>query len=559
MSWLNSNKTEAILLILLALSGFILINQVASRFIFRLDLTEEQRYSINDATKAQLKALPDLVSIEVYLAGELPSGFKRMQQSLIETLEEFKVYAGKNISYQIIDPNSAASQQSRAEFMQAIAQKGLRPTDVFISENGERVQKRILAGVVINYGNRELGVQLFKGNQATTPEERLNQSIEGIEYELANAIHQVTQDRRPLIGLATGHLEMDSINLFAFRTLLEEKYRVRKVKMSELAAYNPDVLMVIQPRKAYSIEDKYFLDQYIMKGGRSIFLVDKVAVNIDSAAIGTYSFPYDLNIDDMLFKYGVRINNDLVQDFVAGAHPIIVGNSGDQPQIQLLQWPFFPIINNYSNHVIVRNLDATKADFISSIDTVKADGIKKTILMSASQYSRVSTAPVYVDINILQQSLSPDKFDKQNIPMGVLLEGSFSSFFKNRFLPKTLDDSNFIAQGQPAAMVVIADGDLVKNQLDPRNGAPLPVGYDPFMQQQFANADLMMNSIEYLLAKDGLINARAKEIIIRPLDKVKLTSSRRIVQIVNLGGPLLLIIILGITVTIIRKRRYTRN
>ena len=558
MNWLESKVLEKILLALLAIASFILINQLANRYFFRLDLTEEKRYSITDATKKQLQELPDVVTIEIYLAGELPAGFRRMQQSLLETVEEFNIYSDGKITYQVIDPNTAVSNQSRAEYMKSIMARGLQPTDVFINEEGSRVQKRIFTGVIISYGNRELGVQLFKGNKTATPEERLNQSIEGIEYELANGIHQITQDRRPLIGLVTGHNEMDSINLFSFTRLLQEQYRTRKTHLENIGNQAPEILMLIQPKSAFSTIEKYALDQYIMNGGKVIFLLDKVAVNMDSAATGTYSFPYDLNLDDMLFKYGVRINNDLVQDYVSGAYPIIVGNSGDQPKIQLLQWPFFPIINKYSKHVIVRNLDATKAEFVSSIDTVKARGITKTVLLSTSTYSRVSTAPVYVDINVLQESLAPEKFTEQNIAIGYLLEGRFTSHYKNMFLPEAVDEADFIAESKPTSMIVISDGDFVKNNIDPRNGSPLPVGFDPYMGQQFANGDLINNAIQYLLEGDGLISARAKQVIIRPLDKVKVGVLKELYLAINLLLPLLLIVIIGISVFIVRKRKYSR-
>ena len=558
MIWLESKRLEKVLLVLVAIASFVLVNQLANRYFFRLDLTEEKRFSITDATKKQLQQLPDVVTIEIYLAGELPAGFKRMQQSLLETVEEFNIFSDGKITYQLIDPNTAISNQSRAEYMQSIMAKGLQPTDVFINEDGNRVQKRIFVGVIVSYGNRELGVQLFKGNQTATPEERLNQSVEGIEYELANAIHQITQESRPHVGLVTGHNEMDSINLYSFKKLLNEHYRTRKISLNELENQSPDLLMLIQPRIAYSTLEKYRLDQFIMNGVKVIFILDKVAVNMDSAAAGTYSFPYELNLDDMLFKYGVRINNDLVQDYVAGAYPIIVGNSGNQPQIQLLQWPFFPIINTYSKHVIVRNLDATKGEFVSSIDTVKATGIRKTMLLSTSSYSRVSTAPVYVDINILQESLAPDKFNEQNIAVGYLLEGKFTSHFKNKFLPEDIVETDFVANGKTSSMVVIADGDFVKNNVDPRNGSPLPVGFDPYMGQQFANGDLVMNAIQYLLEGDGLISARAKQVIIRPLDKIKVSKYQNYYQAINLLLPLLMIFIVGMSVYIVRKRKYSR-
>ncbi len=558
MNWLAGRKTTSILQALLALALFVLANQAANRFFFRLDLTEDKRFSITEATKQQLTNLPDVISIEVYLAGELPAGFKRVQQALLETLDEFSVYAQGKLTYQVIDPATATSAKARAEYMQALMRKGLQPTDVFINEEGKKVQKRIFVGVIINYGSRELAVQLFKGNKTASPEERLNQSIESLEYELANGLHAITQEVRPLIGLVTGHHEMDSLDLFSFTRLLQEQFRVKNVHLRQLPDFPPDVLMIIQPKTAYALMDKYYLDQYIMQGGKVVFLLDKVAVNMDSAAAGTYSFPYELNLDDLLFRYGVRINNDLVQDFVAGAYPIIVGNAGDQPQIQLLQWPFFPIINNYSKHVIVRNLDATKTAFVSSIDTVKAVGIKKTVLMKSSNHARVSTAPVYVDINILQENLAPDKFDKQHIPVGYLLEGKFTSLFKNRFLPEEAEASSFKETSARTRLVVIADGDFVRNEVDPRNGKPLPTGFDPFMRQQFANADLVVNAIHYLLAGDGLISARAKQVIIRPLDRVKVSSQRSYYQALNLLLPLFIMALPGLLVFFFRQQKYTR-
>ncbi len=558
MSWLDNRRLTILLQAVLGVALLILVNQLANRYFFRLDLTEEKRFSITEATKHELAELADNVTIEVYLAGDLPAGFKRVQQSLLETLAEFNVYANGLITYQIIDPNIARSAKSRAEFMQTIIDKGLQPTDVFINDDGKRVQKRIFVGVVISYGVREIGVQLFKGNKTANPEERLNQSIEGIEYELASAIHKITQDSRAVIGMVTGHDELDSIEIISFKRLLLEQYRVKKINLSSMIKPLPDLLMIIQPRTAYSTLDKYYLDQYIMHGGKVIFMVDKVAVNMDSAAIGTYSFPYELNLDDLLFKYGVRINNNLVQDFVAGAYPIVVGRSGDQPQIQLLQWPFFPIINNYSKHVIVRNMDAIKTEFVSSIDTVKAEGIKKTVLLSTSSYSRVSTAPVYVDINLLQESLSPDKFDLQHIPIGYLLEGHFPSYFKNRFLPEVVTEDDFVEKSQETSLVVIADGDFVTTKQDPRSGKPLPVGFDPFMRQQFANDELVLNAIQYLLEGDGLIAARAKQVIIRPLDKIKVGLLKEFYQILNLLLPLVMTLILGISVYLVRKRKYSR-
>lgn len=558
MSWLENRRLTILLQAALAVAVFILANQLAADYFFRWDLTEEKRFSITVATKKKLAELPDNITVEVYLTGDLPAGFKRVQQSLIEILDEFNVYSNGMVTYQIIDPNIASSEKSRAAFIQSISDKGLQPTDVFVNKEGKRTQKRILVGVVVSYGSRELGVQLFKGNKTASAEERLNQSIEGIEFELITAIHQITQDSRPVIGMVTGHDELDSLDILTFSRLLEEHNRVRRVSLNRLLSSQVDLLMIIQPKKPFSTIDKYFLDQYIMAGGKVIFMLDKVGVNMDSAAIGTYSFPIELNLDDLLFKYGVRINNNLVQDFVAGATPIVVGRSGDQAQVQLLQWPFFPILNTFSNHVIVRNLDAIKTEFVSSIDTVKATGIKKTVLLSTSKYSRVSTAPVYVDINLLKASLSPDKFDKQNIAVGYLLEGQFTSYFKNRFIPVSENQDDFRDKSIETGIIVIADGDFVATKRDPRSGRLLPVGYDPFMGQQFANGDLILNAIQYLLEGDGLITARAKQVVIRPLDKVKILANKKFYQFINLLLPLVITLLLGITVFVVRRQKYSK-
>jgi len=558
MSWLEKRRLTFFLQAMLALALFILANQLAARYFFRLDLTEDNRFSITPATKKKLAELTDNITVEVYLTGDLPAGFKRVQQSLLETLDEFNVYSKGNVTYQIIDPNIAISEKSRAAFIQSIGAKGLQPTDVFINEDGKRTQKRILVGVVVSYGSRELGVQLFKGNKTASPEERLNQSIEGIEFELITAINKIAQDSRPIIGMVAGHDELDSLDILAFRRLLEEQNRVRTITLSRLLISQVDLLMIIQPEKPFATIEKYYLDQYIMAGGKVIFMLDKVAVNMDSAAIGTYSFPIELNLDDMLFKYGVRINNNLVQDFVSGAYPFVVGKSGDQPNIQLLQWPFFPILNNFSNHVIVRNLDAIKTEFVSSIDTVKAAGIKKTVLLSTSEYSRTSTAPVYVDINLLKESLSPDKFDKQNIAVGYLLEGQFTSYFKNRFVPESEIKADFRDKSSETGIIVIADGDFVATKQDPRSGGLLPVGFDPFMGQQFANGDLILNAIQYLLEGDGLITARAKQVVIRPLDKVMISANKKFYQIVNLLLPLVITLMLGVIVFVVRRQKYSK-
>ncbi len=558
MKLLESKRLTVVLEIAIVIAIAILINSVSSLFFIRLDLTEEKRYSISPATKALLANLEDNIYIEAYLEGELPAGFKRMRASLEETLTEFSVYSNGKIQFQFINPDQAVSQKSRNQFLMSLARKGIQPTDVFLTEEGKRIQKRIVPGVVVSYGSAEKGVQLFKGNKAASPEQRLNQSIEGIEYELANAIQEIIGLNLPSLGIIRGHNELDSADFISLHRALDKSYLVQFIDITQVEKIPAvDVIMLAKPTTRFSATDKYKLDQYLINGGVGLFMLDKVAVNMDSANIGTYSFPYDLDLDDQLFAYGVRINNDLIQDFVSGTYPIVVGNEGEQAKIQLLQWPYYPVINEYAKHTTVRNLDATLTRFVSSIDTVKATGITKTLLFSSSPYSRKLMSPTYVDINLMQQELDPVKFTTKNIPMAYLLEGKFNSFFKNKFLPNGQSKSDFKAEGK-SKLIIISDGDLGRNDMDPKTGKPLPLGYDPFTNQTFANQDLILNLLNYLTRGDGLITARSKQVLIRPLDKVKLKSGKLTWQLINLGLPLVILVLFGIIYNWARKRKYTR-
>jgi gliding motility-associatede transport system auxiliary component len=558
MKYLESKRLTLFLEIALSVTIAILVNNMSSYYFLRLDLTEENRYSISPATKQMLENLDDDIYIEAYLDGELPAAFKRMKSSLEETLAEFALYSHGKIQFKFVNPDIAASAKSRNQFLVSLARKGVQPTDVFITEEGKRTQKRIVPGIVISYGSAELGVQLFKGNKTSSPEQRLNQSIEGIEFEMAKAIKSIIALNPPVIGVIRGHNELDSSEFISLYRSLDRSFIVKTIDLTQVKIIpNLDAILLAKPTNRFSNEDKYKIDQFIMNGGKGLFLIDKVAVNMDSANVGTFSFPYDLNLDDLFFNYGVRINNDLIQDFVSGTYPIVIGQDGNQPKIQLLQWPYFPVINEYSKHVTVRNLDASITKFASSIDTVKASGITKTLLFSSSPYSRKLMSPTIVDINLMQQELDPGKFATPNIPMAYLLEGTFTSFYKNRFLPNGVSKENFKSSGD-SKLIIVGDGDLAKNDLDPQTGQPLPLGYDPFTKQTFANQDLIHNLLNYLTSENGIITARSKQVRIRPLDKVKLKNNTLKWQIINLVLPILLVILFGVVHYWFRKRKYAR-
>ncbi len=554
----NSKRTGDLLLLANGLVLLVLINVLASQYFFRIDLTEEKRFSIKEQTKQVLRELDDKVYVEVYLEGELNAGFRRLQKSIRETLEEFRIYSDDKVQFVFVDPSTAMSQKARNEYMQELMQKGIVPTNVVDTKDGQVSEKIIFPGALISYAGFETGVNLLKGNQARTADEKINGSIEGIEYELANAIYKMTNTDRKRIGFVTGHGELDSLEIASLNSALLELYSVVKVDLSRkktLELY--DALIIAKPTQPYSESDKYKLDQYIMNGGKILFLVDKLEATMDSVSQeGYFAFPYNINLDDQLFKYGIRLNLDLVQDELAGKFPVITGEVDGKPQLQLMDWPFFPLINRYADHSITRNLDAVMTRFISTVDTVKATGIKKTPLLFTSQYARKLTTPVLVNINEIRNNLKKEDFTWSYLPVGYLLEVKFTSLYKNRFLPQGADQSMFIDQGTATKLIVIADGDLARNDVNPRTGQPQQLGFDPVAKYTFANQELLLNAVNFLVNGDGLITARNKEVKIRPLDKEKIRTERTKWQLINLALPLVLMLAYGIVRSFLRKRKY---
>ena len=537
----------------------VILNQLINRFPYRIDLTEEKRYTISNATIDLLEKLDEPVFVEVYLEGELPNSFKRLRKAIEETLEQFDYHAAQGIEFSFKDPSVAASNRARNEYYRSLMDKGLQATNLTFAEDGNKTEKLIFPGAIISAYGKEKAVTLLKGNQTRSSEEQLNQSIEGLEYEIANVIRIMASDRRKRIGMIKGHNEPDSLQLAGLNNALLEKYDVFNIDLptreTDLGFY--DAIVFPKPATKFSDKEKYKIDQYIMNGGKALFFIDALRVNMDSAqGDGTYAFPYELNIQDMLFKWGVRINRDFVQDVSSGNFPVVAGQMGDQPQIRMLPWPFFPLINNYGDHPIVKNLDATLMKFVSTIDTVKADGIRKTPLLKSSQYSKVKSAPVRVAFNDLQQDLDPKLYTSGEQPVAYLLEGEFASLYKNRLIPKGIDGSGYVDTSSPTSILICADGDMIRNDFSQENGEPLALGVDGFTQVNYANKDFVMNALEYMLNAQGLITSKARSIQIRPLDKVKIQEEKLTWQLINLVLPIVLLIGFGVLKHMIRKRKY---
>lgn len=523
-------------------------NVLASFLFFRWDLTQEKRYTISDATKKLLQNLDGQVTIKVYLTGDFPAGFERLERAIQETLESFSDYGGVNLAYRFIEPKDSKVQEE-------LIQKGLIPTNLFANEDGKRTERLVFPGAILVYDGKEYPVQLLKGNSSASSEERLNQSYEGVEFELASAIRRLTQKERKRVGILVGHTKVPPQRFSDFLANLQQNYDLYFDVQNPDSWEKGDLLVIPKPDTPFTDDEKYRLDQFVMRGGKLLMFID--GARVDSISLeGTFAQPLELNLDDLLFKYGCRVNQNLVKDLSCAMIPLNVGNMGDKPQIKPMPWRFFPLINNFGQHPIVRNLDVIYTRFPSTIDTVEAPGIVKTPLLLTSKYTQIRKAPALVAYNEARQQPDPKDYNAGEKEIAVLLEGSFTSLFNNRLLPNDPRAATFIGKGKPTKMIVVSDGDLIVNDIDYKRGAPLPLGYDRLSEKTFANKDFALYALDYLMDSEGLITARNKQVTLRPLDKLRLKEERTQWQLLNLLGPLAFIGILGGMWQWWRKRKF---
>jgi gliding-associated putative ABC transporter substrate-binding component GldG len=542
-----------VLWVAIALVVVLLVSLLSTKYFIRLDMTEENRYTLKPTTLQLLESLEEPVYVEVFLEGELNAAFTRLKNAAGETLEEFRVASGNRVHYEFTDPALAAGDKARSEFMTDLAARGVTPTRVVESADGQRSEKIIFPGALVSAGGREGPVMFLKGNKAASPDMEINQSIEDLEYGLARTIRRLTSYELKRIAWIEGHGEIDDREGASLERSLGEHYEVRRVSLGESIS-DFQLALIAKPVRPFSTHDKYGLDQFVMQGGKVLFLLDRLDAALDSARGSDYfAVPLDLNLDDLLFKYGVRINMDLLQDRAAALQPVVSGAGG---RMQLVEWPFYPLLNSFSDHPVTRNLDAVLGRFMSSMDTVKAEGVRKTMLVATSPYSRRLAAPVLVSVDDVRSKLEGAEFGAGPQAVAYLVEGKFVSLFKNRFLPEGVNEGSFRESGLPSAVIVISDGDIARNPVNLRTGNPQPLGFDPASNYTFANEEFLLNAVEYLLDGEGLITARARQVKLRPLDKQKVADLRQEVRMVNVGVPLLILAVVGVAVAWVRRKRF---
>jgi gliding-associated putative ABC transporter substrate-binding component GldG len=542
-------------------AALIAVNILSAFVFFRLDLTEEKRYTLSEATQSLLAGLPDDVHVDVYLTGDIPPGFKRLENATLETLAEFQATAAKQITYRTIDPSSITKGEAKNKLIDRLQQVGLLPTNIFANEGGKRTEKLLFPGVVISYKGKETGVLLLKGNKSASPEEQLNQSYEGIEFQLASAIRRLTQAEgsRRRVGLIFGHTQVPPSRFADLLASVQENYDLFLVDMTKPDPIaNVDAILVLKPDSPFSDDEIFKLDQYVVKGGRALFFVDGQRVDSVNAE-GTYAQPLNLNLDNLFFRWGIRLNRDVIKDMYCAPIPLNVGNTGDKPNIQLLPWRFYPLLNNFGNgrNPIVRNLDAVLGRFVSTLDTVQASGIKKTPLLLTSAYTKILKTPTLISYNEARQQPDPSTYNDGPRLVSCLLEGRFQSVYANQIIPGDPRANGFQAQGNSSSVLVCSDGDLVVNDVDYKRNTPYPLGFDRFTRTTFANKDFALNALDYLVDPNGVIAARTRQVTLRPLDKIRVDANRTGWQALNVLGPLALLGLVGVLWQVVRKRRYS--
>lgn len=554
----NLKQLVVTLIVLVALN-------FAGNYVFkRFDLTHDKRYTLSQTTLDIIGDVQEPLYFDVFLEGQFPAEFKRLQDETRQLLEEFHA-SNPNIIFQFTNP--LEDEEGRDQAIQELFKLGMTPINVSVDDKGKQSQEIVFPWALANYGKKTVKVPLLKNLMGASTAEKVVSSVQHLEYALVDAINKVTKEREKKVAVIKGNGEMHDLLMGDFIKQVRESYHIGPFTLDSVAA-NPqgtleslkkyDLAIITKPTEAFSEEEKEVLDQYIVNGGKTLWMIDAVQIEMDSlynATGSTLAFPRDLNLNDMFFKYGIRINPDLIKDEMATPLKLASGEEGSATQYQEHFWKYAPFTYPESNHPIVKNMSGIKFDFANGIDTLK-NNIKKTVLLRSSELSKKVGTPVEVRLDMVAEEFNPQNYQTKGfIPMAVLLEGKFHSVFENRVLP--FKDPTYKTENKAGKMIVIADGDIVKNQLD-QNYQPLELGYDKWTKNFYDNKGFLMNCVNYLLDDNGLINIRSKDVDLPLLDKQKVYDNYTTAQFITIGLPIVILAIFGVLFTYLRKRKYSK-
>lgn len=557
----SKNNLKKIALTLL----FVVVLNFAGHFAFkRFDLTADKRYTLSETSLNIVSEVQEPLYIDVFLEGEFPGEFKKLQTETQQLLEEFKA-ENPNIIFQFVNP--LEDEEQRDATIQSFLERGLTPVNVTVNDKGQQTQEVVFPWAVATCGDRSVKVPLLKNMMGASTAEKVVSSVQHLEYAFANAINTVAKAKQKKVVILNGNGELEDRYIADFIKSVRDNYYIGPFTLDSVAK-SPnetlkylkkyDLAVIAKPTEAFTDEEKQVLDQFIINGGKTLWLVDQVNMELDSLYNETGSnlaFPRDLGLNDMFFKYGVRIRPDLIFDLQNTPIALATGEQGSATQYTQYPWFYSPLIYPLAKHPIVSNLDGIKFDFAGPIEVLGND-IKKTVLLQSSQVSRLVGTPAQVSLEVV--SLRPEQKEfvgKGNYPVAVLLEGQFHSMYENRVLP--FKDATFKNLGKANKMIVVSDGDIIKNQLD-KDGMPLELGYDKWTNNLYANKEFMMNCVNYLLDDNGLINIRSKEVNLPILDKQKVYDNYTYSQVVTVAVPIVILLLFGVVFTLLRKRKYSK-
>ena len=562
-SGFERNRRRAMLRLLLLVLIIVLLNVVLSRVFFRLDLTQEKRYSLSTPTKELLEEQSDIVFVTIYLAGDLTPNMQQLQTSTVEMLKQFKAYGHDNIQWEIQNPFDITDEVNLGKFIQELEDRGVYSIPFGSADKEQTSRSFLFPYANVNYKGKDLSLLLLDQVQPLSPLYDPTSAISLLEYKFSKSIRLLSETKRPDIAFIEGQNELDTLEVQDIAISLSELYNMYRIDLpnSDYIDTLYDVVVIAKPRSAFSEEDKYKLDQYLMYGGRILWLIDPVIAEFDSLrSTGEFtSVDYPLDIMDQLIQYGARVNNNIIQDKQCSHIKVPYGNTfQDRP------WLYNPVITGFNKqHPISANIDAVEAKFVSSIDTTAVPGIRKTILLTTSANSRFLMSPARINYNIVQSQYMPtdEQFNKPNLPVAVLLEGEFPSAFSTRkptakaMERRRLGNGPYAERSLPTKQIVVSDGDMIRNYVD-ADGKIYPLGANNIERYIFGNKDFLMNCIEYLTDNTGLMETRAKEVKLRPIDKEQVEANRTQWQLINIGAPVLLIYLFSGIYNYIRNRKY---
>lgn len=552
--------------IMLSLLAIFVSLGVLSQYAFtRFDFTTEERFTISPISRQIMDSLPKPVKVTVYLQGSgFPAGFKRLQGATKDMLSDLQAYSHGKLQFEFVDPLKGLSEEQQNNALQTLTDKGLTPQSWSFKTDDGVIQKVLVSSALVSSNGNEVAVNLLQRRIGLSDDESINNSIQNLEYAFSSAIKKAVASGKPLIGFTEGHHELSDLQLHYAMADLEDGYKVGRIDLTTIpfsVLLKLKLLVIPKPDKRFTELEKFKLDQYIMRGGRVLWTIDQVSAELDSLrghGGEQLAFAKQLNLDDQLFRYGIRINYDLIADMSCSPIPVSTGNVGGQAQIQLLPWLFNPLFMPVSKHPVVKNLDAIHSEFVSTIDLLETKNLKKTILLTSSPYNKKISAPHILSLQALEQEPNPKDFQGTPKTVAVLLEGKFISDWRNRPLPDSLKEPVSIQpESVPTKMIVISDGDILKNQVG-SDGSPFPLGYDRYTQQTYGNKNLLLNIADYMTDDSGLIALRTKEIKIRLLNRARIRNEKLYWQLVNTVGPIALVLICAIFQHYIRKRKYAR-